>query len=238
MKKLLNFLSPGFFPFSICLLLGLFVLFYRAVNLPSPHELTKYIVDWYESYGLLIVFISAIAESLFMISIYLPGSLAIVLAVYSLGYSTENLFLIGLYVSVGFTISNVINYFLGKYGYYRLLLFFNQHSVIDNMHNQLNKKGMLTIFTTGIHPNFLAVTMVCLGISKISFKKSIFLSILSVIFWVTIWTFVASKVVKEINFQDSNQSLYLLGLFFLWGVFLVIKEQIKLSRTRSTNAQP
>jgi membrane protein DedA with SNARE-associated domain len=233
-RKISSFFSPGFFPFSICLLLGLFVVVYRLFNLPSPSELTQLIVSWYQSYGLLIVFISAIAESLFMLSIYLPGSLAIVLAVYSLGHSVEYLFLIGLYVSIGFTISNVMNYYLGKYGYYKLLLFFNQNKVIDNMHKQLDKNGLVTIFTSAIHPNFLAVTMVCLGISGINFRKSIFLSILAVMFWVSIWTCVASIVVKEINFQDSNQFLYLVAVFLVWGLFLVLKNQIRIYRSNKS----
>src|SRR3989338_552338 len=232
MNRIFNFLSPGFFPFSLCIFLGVFILFYRIFNLPSPSELTQQIVKWYEIYGFIVVFISAIAESLFMLSIYLPGSLAIVLAVYSLGYSSQNLFIIGTIVVAGFTISNIVNYLLGKYGYYRLLLFFGKHDIIDDMQKRLEKRGLLTVFLTAFHPNFLAITLVCLGIGKIKFLKSLFYSFISATFWVTVWTIIVSKLVKKINLQDSNQSLYLLGGFFLWGVVLVIKNEIKKSKTK------
>lgn len=227
MKKLLNFLAPGFFPFSLCILLGVFIILYRLFDFPQPEELAQYIVKSYEQYGLVIVFVSAIIESLFMLGIYLPGSLAIVLAVFSLGNNNYNLFYIGSLAVFGFTVSNIINYFLGKYGYYRLLLFFNQQEIIDKMQKRLEKNSWRTIFLTSFHPNFLAITMVCLGIGKINLFKSIFSSTVSLIFWVTLWTFIASKAVKTINLQDSNQSLYLLGLFFIWGIFLIVRENIK-----------
>lgn len=211
----------------MCILLSVFIFLYRIFDLPSPSDLSQLIVKWYKSYGLVIVFFSAIAESLFVISIYLPGSLAIILAVYSLGSNFENLLFICLYVIIGFTISNIINYFLGKYGYYRLLLFFKQRNIITKMQYRLERSGLFTVFLTGIHPNFLAITMVCLGIARISFYKSLINSVISVSFWVILWTYIASKVVTKINLKDPNQSVYLLLIFFLWGVFLIIKSRFE-----------
>ena len=223
-KKIYEFLSPGFFPFSLSILLGVFIILYRLFDLPSPAVLSQYIIDWYREYGLMIVLVCAIVEALFMLGIYFPGSLAILLAVFSLGDSYKNLVIIGGLAIAGFTVANVINYYLGQFGYYRVLLLFGQQEVVERMRDRLEKNWVRTTFLSAFHPNFLAITMVCLGISKTGIMKSIGVSVAALLFWVTLWTVIVAAFVRNVNIQDSNQTIYLLVLFILWGVVLAIKE--------------
>jgi len=158
---------------------------------------------------------------------YFPGSLAIALAVYTLGKTPLDLLYIGLISFASFLLANICNYFLGKYGYYKLLLLIGKKDTIDKMQSTMLKHGKKTFFLTGFFPNFIAITSVCAGISNINVFKTIKLQAISLLFWVTVWTIVGSLIIKHINLQDNNQSLYILAAIFLWGVYLVVKENIK-----------
>lgn len=222
-----RFIEPGIFPFTICLFLIIFSFFYRLFNFPSPYELSIIIERWFNQYGLWLLFFAALVEGFFVIGMYFPGSLAIALAVYSLGKTPLDLFYIGGISYIAFLIANILNYYLGKYGYYKLLLLIGKKDTVDKMQNTMQKHGNRTFFLTGFFPNFIAITSVCAGISNMNIFKTISLQATSLLFWVTIWTITGSLVIKQVNLQDNNQSLYILAAIFLWGIYLVIKENIK-----------
>lgn len=226
-KKVLLFISPGIFPFSICLLLILFSILYRIISLPTPEDLINIYRVLFESYGLWILFISAIVEGLFIIGLYFPGSLTIALSVLILGNTTLDLFLIGSISYVAFMLSNIMNYYIGKYGYYKLLLFISRKDTIDKMQKTMEKYGNRTFFITGVLPNFFAVTSVCAGISNLNIIRTLYLQATALLFWIFIWTLVGSLIVNHVNLNDENQSFYIIIIFFLWGMYLVIKDSIK-----------
>ncbi len=230
MKTVIKFISPGFFPFTICLFLIVFIVLYRILNLPSPQELILLIEKWFNQYGLWLLFFAALIEGFFVIGMYFPGSLAIALAVYTLGKTPIDLFYIGGISFIAFLIANILNYYLGKYGYYKFLLLIGKKKTIDKMKNTMLKHGNRTFFFTGFFPNFIAITSVCAGISNLNILKTIYLQATSLLFWVTVWTITGSFIIKQVNLQDNNQSLYILGVIFLWGVYLVVKENIKTKR--------
>lgn len=231
MKAIVKFISPGLFPFTICLFLIGFIVLYRMLNLPSPQELIFFIEKWFNQYGLWLLFFAAFVEGVFVVGLYFPGSLAIALAVYTLGKTPLDLFFIGSISFMAFFIANILNYYLGKYGYYKFLLLIGKNDTIDKMQNTMLKHGRRTFFFTGFFPNFIAITSVCAGISNMSILKTIYLQATSLFFWVTVWTIVGSLIIKQVNLQDNNQSLYILALIFLWGVYLVIKENIKIKKS-------
>ncbi|MGV8018305.1 MAG: DedA family protein [Ignavibacteria bacterium] len=225
LKKFLDLISPGAFQFSICILMVLFSLLYRLLNMPAPAELINSFEHLFETYGLWVVFFSALIEGIFLVGMYFPGSFAIVLAVYFLGKTPNNLFYIGCISYTSFLISNIINYFLGRYGYYRLLLLISNKGIMNRMQALMQKYGNSTFFITGVLPNFFAITSVYAGICKMNFRKVIILQLVSLAFWIIIWVIIGSLLVNRINIQDENQSYYIICLFFLWGVFLVVKEK-------------
>ncbi len=227
MNKIYTFIKPGLFPFSICLFLLFFIVFYRLLNLPSPFELSKMIIGWFSMYGLSLLFVAAFIEGVFVFGMYFPGSLAIALAVYSLGKTPLDLLIIGSISFLAFLIANIINYYLGRFGYYKFLLLIGGKSSIDKMQSSMNKHGYRTFFLTGFFPNFIAITSVCAGISKLNIWRIIFFQATSLLFWVTVWTITGSLIIKQVNLQDNNQSIYILIAIFLWGIFLVIKDYIK-----------
>lgn len=223
-KKLLKFISPGVYPLSIAFFLIIFLFFYKLFNLPSPKELITLIVQWFNQYGLLLLFIAAFLEGVFIIGMYFPGSLAVALAVYSLGKTPLDLIYIGGISFLSFLIANTLNYYLGKFGYYKILLLLGQKKEVDKLKSSITKNAFKIFFLTGFFPNFIAITSVSAGISNLKFPKAISCMIASLMFWVSIWTIVGSLIVKKIDLQDKNQSVYVLGILFLWAGFLIVKE--------------
>jgi len=157
---------------------------------------------------------------------YFPGSLAIALAVNILGKSPIDLIYIASISIAGFLLANTCNYFLGKYGYYKVILLFGKKDTIDNMYLTMAKHGKKVFFITGVFPNLIAITSVCAGMTKMNFFHTIVQIFLSLTFWVSCWTILASLIFKQIDIKDNNQALYLLTFIFLWGIFIVVKERI------------
>lgn len=226
-KTISNFLHPGIFPLSIFLCLGLFIVFYRILGLPFPSEITIYIVNWFNLYGYWILLLAAFIEGIFVIGMYFPGSLVIALAVYSLGQTPIDLFCIGAISFISFLAANIFNYYIGRYGYYEFLLLIGGKDSITKMQETMNKYGNKTFLITGFFPNFIAITSICAGIAKLDFIKTVIQLSISLFFWVTIWIIVGSLIIKHVDLQDNNQSLYILGVIFLWAMFLIFKERIK-----------
>jgi membrane protein DedA with SNARE-associated domain len=233
-QKLYKFISPAIFQFSLCFLLILFSLLYRVLNLPSPQELTVTIVYWFTKYGLWLVFVAAFIEGVFIIGLYFPGSLAIALSIYTLGKTTPDLFYIGSLAFIGFLFSNIVNYYLGKFGYYKLLLLIGSKNTIIRMQQIMSKYGNRTFFITGALPNFFAITSVCAGISNLEFRKTLFLQVIALLFWITTWTIIGALIINQVNLQDNNQSYYIIGLIFLWGVYLIYKEWRRTKRVKDS----
>jgi membrane protein DedA with SNARE-associated domain len=229
-NRLLILLRPALFPFSICLFLCVYILAYNILNFPSPHDLTSLIIEWFNKYGLRLLFLSAFLEGIFVIGMYFPGSLAIALAVYVLGKTPLDLFYIGGISFIAFLLANVCNYYLGKYGYYKFMLLIGQKDAIKSMHKTMEQKGNRIFFLTGFFPNFIAITSVCAGISNLNIYKTVLYLTLSLLFWVTIWTIAGSFLITRINLENNNQSIYLLGVIFLWGIYLIIKNYYKMSK--------
>src|SRR5688572_18781666 len=119
-QKFKAFISPGIIQFILAFILILLMVIDYWFNLFNISEFIDYSKTLFNNYGLLIIIVAAFIESFFMIGLYLPGSAVILLSVITSDYSASSLFKIGLYSLLGFTIANIANYYLGKFGYYKV----------------------------------------------------------------------------------------------------------------------
>jgi len=230
LNRFINFLKPGLFQFSISFLLLLLLLLNEFFGLFNSKSLSEFFIDSYTSYGLVIILLASFIEALFIISIYLPASLVIVLSAFALGFDLITLVSIGGLSIIGFTIANIINYYLGRYGYYRVLLKLGGRSSIKKVEEDFNNNQFKTIFLSSFHPNFLAITMVYAGISKSNLGKVIFQSIISLVFWVSLWMLIITLLFKnyDYNINESNTTgYYFIVIIFLWGLFKCILKYSK-----------
>lgn len=198
-------------PLALLIVFGLFVVFYRLLNLPSPEELIRLAKGYYLEYGYLVVFLAALIESFLVINWYLPGSFVIVLGVvFSQGDPMRAINLVGL-VIIGFLLMYILNYAVGRYGWYRFLLFLGLKVYLEKTKIQVEKYGLPIIFSTYFHPNFGALTATCAGILKLSFVRFLSYSILATVIWNALWGTI-------VYFAGET----MLNFLSVWIVFLLL----------------
>lgn len=220
-------LAPAVIPFALAIAFSIFITLYRIAGLPSPTDIAFSATSFYKLYGNTIILPSAYIEGIFMISLYFPGSFVILIGVFASDKTLISLAALGLTAWFGFMLAGITNYFLGKFGYYRLLLFLGRKDSIVNMQRWLSQHGKIAIFLSAFHPNFLSVALVCAGITRRNFIRTIVLAGVSQLFWIAFWIVVGTPILQNVNMEDPNQAWYLVLLLILWGFGLIARDRIK-----------
>jgi membrane protein DedA with SNARE-associated domain len=226
-RKVYDFISPGIIPFLLAISLTLLILLDTILNLPSIPEMLVFFKELLIKYGLIVLILASFCEAFFMLNFYLPGSFVIVLSVLVSDKSFPSLAQVALFSWIGFVLANVINFYLGKLGYYKVLLFLGKKNTVENMKSWLSKNKNKAFFLSAIHPNFLAIAIVCAGIARSSFLQTISVSSLYLFFWIAIWLIIATPLLKEVSIEDPNQSWYIVSFFIIWGIINIGREQLK-----------
>ncbi|MBN2226820.1 MAG: hypothetical protein JW763_05605 [candidate division Zixibacteria bacterium] len=225
LRRIQDMLSPGLLPLIWAGLFAIFAILYRFFDFPSPVE----IVDWtkalMQTYGTSIVIAAALIEGVFMISVYFPGSLIVVVGVLSSGDGLWDIIGVGTAAWLGFTLALPINYYLGKEGFYRLLLALGRRDTVDQMQLWLQKRGRVAIFLAAFHPNVLAVAAVCMGIGRKGLIRTVILGSLFMIPWLTILLVLLNQIRDRVNPAEGNQIFYVVGALLIWATILIVKER-------------
>ena len=220
-NKIISFLRPGIIQFSIVLLLILIIVVSNYTSVLNPLSISQSFQNLYLEYGLIIILIAAFLEGLFMLNIYIPASFVIVLSAFALGFDFSTLLIINILSIAGFSIANILNYYLGYAGYYKLLLNLFGNDFVIKEQDSFKKNQFKTIFFSSFHPNFLAISMVSAGISRVNLLKVIFQSIVSLFFWISLWMtlfYVFFKDVEITEVANEESSIIFLAIIFLWGI--------------------
>ena len=184
MRKYLKILIGPAIALVIVLLLDLL---WKQLNLPPEEELIPVIKNYFEHYGILVVFLASILESAFVIGIYAPGGLVIFLGViFSIGSPTHAILTV-LTVIVGFMIGFTIDYLLGKHGWYRLFLHFGLGKALDKTKARLEKYEKSTLWVGYHHPDLGSLIATTYGILRYSYRKFFTDIILPVATWCAFW---------------------------------------------------
>ncbi len=231
-SRALKVLAPGTVPFMFAAIFTIFTVVYRIIDLPQPTEIANTGRELYDSYGGITLFLAALVEGVFMVNIYFPGSFVIVLAVFLSDKSIIELSYIAGITWLAFVIAGQFNYWLGNKGFYKLLMYMGNKDVVANMQAWMQEKGKYAVTLAAIHPNFLAVSQVCMGISGGGVLRNLRLTALSLAVWVPLWTVVFSIIISRIDLTNPNQSWYVVALFIMWGFILVAKQSISLLKKK------
>lgn len=198
-------------------------------DLPSNEELRVIVKQWLDSYGLLILLVGAMLEALLLVGFYFPGSVLIFLGV---GLAPSPIYAAQavLAVCVGMLLGYAVNYFLGRYGWYKLLMKLGMKSGIENAQIKMEKNDIRYIAMTYWHPGLAAFTATAAGILKIGFKRFIIMSVIAVFAWNTLWgVFVYSLGEKAFALVEFKTVLFLISLWVLFelGMFLYRRKRSK-----------
>ncbi len=170
-------------PLILLVALLIFISIYKLLGLPSSHELIRLAQGYYSRHGYLVVFVGALVKGLLVVGWYLPGLSIIVLGVVLSREAGLNVGLLVGLVVVAFLIDSVINYLLGRYGWYRLLVAFGLGRPLEEMQGRVVKNGLPLVFYTYFHPNVATLTATSCGVLRLPFWRFVGYSAGALLLW-------------------------------------------------------
>lgn len=210
-------------PLGILAVLMVFYVAWRFFGLPPEEELIGIARTYFEKYGLWILLLSAIIEGTVLVGWYYPGSLVIFLGVILAGTNIPLVIQAVLTISLGLLIAYVANFFLGKHGWYKLLMKFGLKDALEDAKERVARYGLPAIFMSYWQPNLAALVATSAGILDFSFKKFMAYSISAVLLWNTFWGilvyFIGEGVLHLVGLR------FILLVIFAWLIYRIYKEK-------------
>lgn len=190
-KALKGFLKFASFPIGIFFLLFIGSVVWRSFNLPSFDDVVGYSKIMYEVHGYWVVFIASLLEGILLLNWYLPGSVVIIVGTLFAIEGGQSVFITAALVYLGLFITALFNYFLGRYGWYKLLLRFGLKKEIDKVQRRIQKYGFIIMVISYIHPHSGSLVATAAGILQMKTKIFILYTALSYLIWASFWTSLA-----------------------------------------------
>ena len=226
---------------SIPLIIVVFSLAYNILweilNWPKGDELIALITDFFNKYGLWVVFVCSILESSVVVGNYFPGGVVIFLGVISAGANIPKVVLIVAIVCAGFSIGYTIDYLLGKYGWYKLLTKFGMGQQIETAKARLEKHSFKAIAASYWEVNLASITATAAGILKIDFKRFFLESTIALIILNIIWGILVASLGKNALKLLFNWK-YIIPIVSVWILVLVVIEYIKHKKNTPLESAP
>lgn len=217
-KEILKLLS---IPLVLMLIYISMNIVWRLFNMPTNDELLLIVKVWFSDYGLWIVFIGALIEGFLLIGQYFPGGFIIFLGVISAGKDMLRATEVVLIVCVAFFISYTLNYLMGKYGWYKLLVKFGLSDSLERSKDKIIKQGLNAVFFSYWEPNLASITATAAGILHVPLRKFLIYSALGIILWNVFWGVLVyslgESALKIVGLK------YVVIIFIVWSGVIVIK---------------
>src|SRR3989344_5943756 len=189
----------------------------KYLGFPSSEEIIAFTQKYYETYGYSVVLVGALAEGALSINWYLPGSIVVALGVVFAKQAGLNIFLMLGLVVLGFFLTALFNYALGRFGWYHVLLKLGLQTPLEKMQSKVADKGLKILFTTYVHPNFGALAATAAGIFHLSFKKFALYSFISIVLWNSFWTAVfywfGAELLNHLNWLIAGGAIFVYIMF-------------------------
>src|SRR5688572_4482325 len=216
-----DFLKFAAAPLTLLVALLAIIVLYQIFPLPPKAEFIEFMRHYYNQYGYWLVFIAAAGAGLLFVNWYWPGSIAVVVGVVFARPDPVRAIVMVALIMLGFFLTTLINYAVGRYGWYRLFLWLGLRKPLDDVKRRVENKGLPIILWTYVHPNLGALTATSAGILQLPFKKFLAYSAVAIVGWNTIWGFIAyfsgPKLLDYMGF-----TMVLIGLV-VWVVYLGVK---------------
>lgn len=201
------------------------ILLWKFFHLASDEELIIIVTNYFNEYGLWIVFISALIEGFLLLGQYFPGGFIIFLGVISAGKNIIRAVEVVSVVSIAFFIAYYGNYLVGKYGWYKLFAKFGLKKSLDNAKQKLIRHGFKAVIFSYWEPNLSSITATAAGILHLSEKKFLLFSAIGIIIWNAFWgTLVFNLGKKALEIAGVK---WILIIFAVWISIILVANYIK-----------
>src|SRR3989344_8108360 len=121
-KTTKDYLKLLIIPVALFVIYLTMFLFWKLFSLPPPEQLVNIVKNYFDRYGLIVIFISALIEGTLLLGQYFPGGFIIFLGVITSSGDAIKASKVVLVVSIAFFIAYNLNYMMGKYGWYKLFI--------------------------------------------------------------------------------------------------------------------
>lgn len=189
--------------------------------MPPDEEIIEIARFYFDKYGLAILLISAFVEGTVLVGWYYPGSLVIFLGVILAGRDIPKVVAAVATITLGLFFAYLINFLLGKYGWYRLLLKFGLKAALEDTKARVLKYGPAAIFISYWQPNLAALVATSAGILDFSFKKFFLYSLAAAVLWDTFWGilvyFIGEKVLEVVGLKSILLVISLWIIYRIWN---------------------
>lgn len=200
--------------------LAILVVFYYVwsfFDLPPREALIELFKGYIAQYGYIIIFIGAFLESLLLIGWYVPGSLVILLSVILAPTPAAAAVSVAI-VILGLWSGYTVNFFIGKYGWYKLLVAFGVEPYIKEAQGKLLRYGVLAIFSSYWSPGLASFTSTAAGVLHYRVYKFLAYSFGATFVWGAAW--------GVLFFMIGEQALAFLSwpfVFFVITLWIVVR---------------
>ena len=232
-KAIKDILRLLIIPFILLATYFIVFLLWIAFDLPPAEELTKIVTNYFNTYGLGIIFISALIEGFFILGQYFPGSTIIFIGVISAGKDVTRAVEVVVIVSIAFIIAYYGDYLIGRYGWYKLFLKFGVKHALEQAKKRISKHVFKGIVSSYWEPSLATIAATAAGILQISHKKFLIYSTIGVIFWLSFWgtlVFILGQAALQIMGPK-----YILIIFMIWVAFIIAAYFIEKRNERRLN---
>lgn len=224
-KGLKDFGKFAALPIMLFILMGVFLLLYNLFNLPSFEEILDFAQNQFQKHGYLVVLIASLIEGFLLVNWLFPGSIVMVMGAVFATKGQQSIVITMFLITFGLYAMSIFNYYLGKYGWYKVLVKFGLATEIKKMKARLEKHGLKILVVTYFHPQVGALTATAAGILQIKSRKFLVASLLTYVLWSLIWTasvyIVGEQMLKILNFKNlmiivGGWIIFMIGQF-LWN---------------------
>ena len=195
---------------------------WKIFDLPSDDQLLIIVREWFAKYGLWIVFVSALIEGFLLLGQYFPGGFIIFLGVISAGKDIPKATEVVFIVCLSFFIAYTLNYFVGKYGWYKLLSKFGLKKQIEESKEKLTKHGLNAVFFSYWEPNLASLIATAAGILGMPLKKFSLYSAAGIVLWNVFWGTLV-YILGESALKIAGLK-WILIIFGIWISIILIKK--------------
>lgn len=192
---------------------------WELFSLPPAPVVASSVERLFDTYGLPVLFLSSFLEGALLVGGYFPGTFVILLGVLFADSAQEAVVAV-LVAMAGLYAAHCGNYFLGKYGWYRLLVRFGLGGSVENAKGEVLKNQFFAIFSTYWMSSVAAVVDTAAGILRMPTRKFLAYSLVSTLFWGTLVGTLVYIVGDKVLFFASpggEELGLLMAIVLLWA---------------------
>lgn len=218
-------------PLTLLCAVGTVVTAWHLFDLPSDTDLMHMAGAIFDTFGYAAVFVSAVIEGALVVGLYYPGALVIFLSVILAGQDVVRVATLVLVVTSAFAIGLSIDYALGKYGWYRLLLKIGLRTELERAEERFKRRGALAIIGTAWDINIASFTATAAGILRYPYGRFLLYTFCAFLVWNSIWATVIYFIGRQaLEFTGGNFAYPLIALS-VWILIVVVKHVVGNMRT-------